>query len=74
MTESSTHGDASNALKRLAGDGLVVKTAYARYRIKGLHPELAALRLKLGQADLDGMLAREREIKEAEKRGRARRQ
>ena len=29
-----------------------------------------ALRLKLGQADLDGILAREREIKEAEARGR----
>jgi len=29
-----------------------------------------ALRLKLGQADADGMLAREREIREAEKRGR----
>ena len=41
-----------------------------RTRINGLHPELVALRLKLGQADLDGMLAHEREIKEAEKRGR----
>jgi RNase P/RNase MRP subunit p29 len=30
-----------------------------------------ALRLKLGQADLDGMLARVREIKEASMRGRA---
>ena len=49
----------------------MVRTAYARYRINGLHPELVALRLKLGQADLDGVLAREREIKEAEKRGRA---
>ena len=65
-----THGYASNALARLAEDGLLVKTAYARYRINGLHPELVALRLKLGQADLDGMLAREREIKEAEARGR----
>ena len=71
MTESSTHGDASNAMTRLAEDGLLVKTAYARTRINGLHPELVALRLKLGQADLDGMLAHEREIKEAEKRGRA---
>ena len=65
-----THGYASNALARLAEDGLLVKTSYARYRINGLHPELVALRLKLGQADLDGMLAHEREIKEAEKRGR----
>ncbi len=46
-------------------------TRFARQRINGLHPELVALRLKLGQADLDGMLAREREIREAEKRGRA---
>ncbi len=71
MTESSAHGTASNALARLAEDGLVVKTGYARTRINGLHPELVAPRLKLGQADLDGMLAREREIREAEKRGRA---
>ncbi len=65
-----THGYASNAMSRLAEDGLVVKTAYARYRINGLHPELVALRLKLGQADLDGLVAREREIKEASMRGR----
>ncbi len=68
MTESSTHGTASNALARLAEDGLLVKTGYARYRINGLHPELVALRLKLGQADLDGLLAHEREIKEAGRR------
>ena len=46
-------------------------TRFARYQANGLHPELVALRLKLGQADLDGMLAREREIKEASMRGRA---
>jgi hypothetical protein len=50
---SLTQGYASNALTRLAEDGLVVKTSYARYRINGLHPELVALRLKIGQADLD---------------------
>ena len=44
MTESSAHGDASNALARLAEDGLVVKTGYARTRINGLHPELAGAR------------------------------
>ena len=71
MTESSAHGTASNALTRLAEDGPLVKTGYARYRINGLHPELVALRLKLGQADLDGIVAREREIKAAEARGRA---
>ncbi len=70
MTGGPTHGTASNALARLAGDGLVVKTGCARTRINGLHPELVALRLKLGQADLDGILAREREIKAAEARGR----
>ncbi len=48
----------------------MVKTGYARTRINGLHPELVALRLKLGQADRDGILAREREIREAEARGR----
>ena len=74
MTERSTHGTASNALARLAEDGLVVKTAYARTGINGLHPELVALRLKMGQADPDGMPAHEREIREAEKRGRAGRQ
>ncbi len=55
----------------LAERGFTTKTRFARYRINGLHPELVALRLKLGQADLDGILAREREIKEAEARGRA---
>jgi hypothetical protein len=49
-----THGYASNALARLAEDGLVVKTAYARYRINGLHPELVALRLRLGQDEAGG--------------------
>jgi hypothetical protein len=29
------------------------ETRFARYRINGLHPELVAQRLKLGQADLD---------------------
>ena len=65
-----THGYASNAMSRLAGDGLVVKTAYARYRINGLHPELVALRLKMSQGDLAQLNARDREIREAEKRGR----
>jgi len=65
-----THGYASNALKRLADDGLLVKTAYARYRINGLHPELVALRLKMSQADLEMLNERDREIKAAEKRGR----
>jgi len=71
MTEGSTHGTASNALARLAEDGLLVKTAYARTRINGLHPELVALRLKMSQGDLAQMNAREREIREAEKRERA---
>jgi hypothetical protein len=62
---SLTHGYASNALARLAEDGLVVKTAYARYRINGLHPELVALRLQMGQGDIAQMNAREREIGEA---------
>ncbi len=65
-----THGYASNAMRRLAEDGLVVKTAYARYRINGLHPELVALRLKMSQDDLAQLNARDREIREAEKRGR----
>ncbi len=46
------------------------KARYARYRINGLHPELVALRLKMSQGDLAQMNAREREIKEAEARGR----
>ncbi len=37
MTESSTHGTASNALARLAEDGLLVKTGYARTRIPEIH-------------------------------------
>ncbi len=48
MTEGSTHGTASTARKRLAGDGLLVKTAHARTRINALHPELVAQRLKPG--------------------------
>ena len=54
----------------LAGDGLPVKTGYARYRINGLHPELVALRLKMLDADVAQMNDREREIEEAETRGR----
>ncbi len=37
----------------------------------GREDPTGALRLKLGQADLDGIVAHEREIREAEARGRA---
>ncbi len=37
MTKWSTHGTASNAQARLAEDGLLVKTAYARTRIPEIH-------------------------------------
>ncbi|MHA1528199.1 MAG: hypothetical protein ACTSVG_04215 [Alphaproteobacteria bacterium] len=47
----------------------MVKTAHARTRINGPHPELAAPRLKMSLADLDGILAQELKIREAEAQG-----
>ena len=69
--ERLSHGYPANTIARLAEQGFSTKTHFARYRINGLHPELVGLRLKVGQADLDGMLAHEREINEASMRARA---
>jgi hypothetical protein len=68
--ERLPHGYASNAMARLAGQGFAVKIRFARYRINGMHPEIVEKRVKMSQDDLARMKAREREIDEAEKRGR----
>jgi hypothetical protein len=64
------HGYASNAMARLAAQGFATKTRFARYRVNGLHPELVSLRFKMLDGEVAQIDAREREIKEAERRGR----
>jgi len=68
--ERLPHGYASNAMARLASQGFAIKIRFARYRVNGMHPELVDLRIKMSQGDLARITAREREIDEAEKRGR----
>ena len=64
------HGYASNAMTRLAEQGFAVKIRFARYRVNGMHPELVTLRLKMLDGEMDRIRARDKEIAEAEKRGR----
>ena len=66
------HGYASNAMARLAAQGFAVKLGYARYRINGIHPELVAIRFRLLDAAVARIDARDRELAEAERRGRDR--
>ncbi len=63
-------GYASGALSRLAEQGMVIKTRFARYRINRIHPEIVTLRFKLLDADVAQIDARDRALKEAERRGR----
>ena len=65
------HGYASNAMARLAEQGFATKTRFARYQVNGMHPELVTLRFKMLDGEVAQINAHEREIKEAEKRGRA---